>query len=131
MNDPMKELERLVEARGKATEGEWEHQHSPANYHWNRVMPMMRWDNLGFTPECEGEQLYFKNADDCAFIALAGSLDLPTILEAWKREREAIDIAIGALSDIASADDMTLTIARKKARRIAGELRTLTPKGTQ
>lgn len=43
----------------------------------------------------------------------------------WLREcdhhlaqRKALELARGALADIANSDDMTLTVARKKARRI-------------
>lgn len=38
-------------------------------------------------------------------------------------DAEKLEIALGALADIACSDDMTLTLARKKALRIYRELR--------
>lgn len=67
-----------------------------------------------------------------AFTTKAGFAAVPWLMveealrtaarEAAAAENEALDPVIRALADIAHSDDMTLDIARSKARRVYGEI---------
>lgn len=98
------QLRRLVEARAKATAGPWEscdnlrgtggHVRVVNNY--RHLFDAME-RNAGI--ECDERRA---NGD---FVALAGSLDLQTILAAWERDREELSNARKVLGRIAVKPD--------------------------
>lgn len=66
-------MDRLIEARKVATEGDWACGTHPANNRLNIIKPIFFGNRVTKLPECEGGHVSLKNKSDAIFIATAAN----------------------------------------------------------
>ena len=66
-------MDRLIEARKVATEGDWVCGTHPANHRLNIIRPIFFGNRVTKLPECEGGHVSLKNKSDAIFIATAAN----------------------------------------------------------